>query len=51
MNQFNRTLRCQQSIPNLYLAFLIYITFAVLFVQFFVNTYLTEKKTKKAKIQ
>lgn len=34
---------------NLYLAFLIYITFAILFVQFFVNTYL--KKPEKSKTQ
>ncbi len=35
---------------NLYLAFLIYITFAILFVQFFLNAYYFKKKpsTKKA---
>jgi len=44
-----RNIPCQQSMANLYLAFLIYITFAVLFVQFFVDTYV--KKSKKAKIQ
>ncbi|KAI6177138.1 Elongation of very long chain fatty acids protein [Aphelenchoides bicaudatus] len=42
---------CQQSMANLYLAFLIYITFAVLFVQFFVNAYFTDKKPKKTKTQ
>ncbi|KAL3106936.1 hypothetical protein niasHT_020039 [Heterodera trifolii] len=40
-------IRCQQSTANLYLAFTIYITFAVLFVQFFVNAYLRKEKEKK----
>jgi len=35
---------CQQSYGNLALAFVIYITFAILFVQFFVNTYLRKKQ-------
>lgn len=37
---------CQQSIPNLYLAFIIYITFAILFVEFFVNAYFVKKNKK-----
>ncbi|GMR47021.1 hypothetical protein PMAYCL1PPCAC_17216, partial [Pristionchus mayeri] len=42
--------RCQQSLPNLYLGFLIYFTFAFLFIQFFVNRYIREqRKEKKAK--
>ncbi|CAI5446123.1 unnamed protein product [Caenorhabditis angaria] len=45
-------LPCQQSMANLYLAFVIYITFAFLFIQFFINTYIRNakknaKKTKK----
>jgi len=41
---------CQQSYGNLALAFVIYITFAILFVQFFVNTYRRKKqKTDKKK--
>uniref|UniRef100_A0A915E7T1 Elongation of very long chain fatty acids protein n=1 Tax=Ditylenchus dipsaci TaxID=166011 RepID=A0A915E7T1_9BILA len=40
--------RCQQSMANLYLAFVIYITFAVLFVQFFANAYLKNKKHAKS---
>ncbi|GMT18912.1 hypothetical protein PFISCL1PPCAC_10209, partial [Pristionchus fissidentatus] len=39
---------CQQSYPNLYLAFLIYFTFAVLFIQFFYNSYMV-KRSKKSK--
>uniref|UniRef100_A0A0K0FXQ2 Elongation of very long chain fatty acids protein n=1 Tax=Strongyloides venezuelensis TaxID=75913 RepID=A0A0K0FXQ2_STRVS len=35
---------CQQSIPNLYLAFFIYATFGVLFVKFFVETYFIKGK-------
>ncbi|CAI4227510.1 unnamed protein product [Auanema sp. JU1783] len=35
---------CQQSVSNLYLAFIIYFTFALLFIQFFYDTYLTKKK-------
>ncbi|GMR41594.1 hypothetical protein PMAYCL1PPCAC_11789 [Pristionchus mayeri] len=38
---------CQQSYPNLYLAFLIYFTFAVLFIQFFYNAYFARKKKSK----
>ncbi len=38
--------QCQQSYTNLYLSFIIYITFALLFVQFFIKSYIT--KTKKA---
>ncbi|CAD5217369.1 unnamed protein product [Bursaphelenchus okinawaensis] len=37
---------CQQSMANLYLAFLIYITFAVLFVEFYVNAYFKKGKKK-----
>ncbi|GMS88460.1 hypothetical protein PENTCL1PPCAC_10635 [Pristionchus entomophagus] len=40
---------CQQSYPNLYLAFLIYFTFAVLFIQFFYNAYFARKSAAKAK--
>ncbi|KAI6170144.1 Elongation of very long chain fatty acids protein [Aphelenchoides besseyi] len=32
---------CQQSFANIWLAFILYITFAILFVQFFVNAYIT----------
>lgn len=32
---------------NLYLAFTIYITFAVLFIQFFYKAYLVKRKGKK----
>jgi elongation of very long chain fatty acids protein 6 len=42
--------KCQQSMANLYLAFTIYITFAILFVQFFVDTYFKKSKSK-AKMQ
>ncbi|KAE9550096.1 hypothetical protein FO519_006688 [Halicephalobus sp. NKZ332] len=38
--------KCQQSMGNLYLAFTIYITFAVLFVQFFIDTYFKKEKKK-----
>ncbi|KAI3410092.1 hypothetical protein GPALN_006454 [Globodera pallida] len=38
---------CQQSVANLYLAFTIYITFAFLFVQFFVEAYLSKERKKK----
>uniref|UniRef100_A0A1I7SGP0 Elongation of very long chain fatty acids protein n=1 Tax=Bursaphelenchus xylophilus TaxID=6326 RepID=A0A1I7SGP0_BURXY len=40
---------CQQSMANLYLAFLIYITFAVLFVEFFVNAYLKKQERREKK--
>ncbi|CAD6187735.1 unnamed protein product [Caenorhabditis auriculariae] len=42
-------LPCQQSMANLYLAFIIYITFAVLFIQFFLKSYIfgSSKKQKK----
>uniref|UniRef100_A0A1I7X097 Elongation of very long chain fatty acids protein n=1 Tax=Heterorhabditis bacteriophora TaxID=37862 RepID=A0A1I7X097_HETBA len=39
--------RCQQSMANLYLAFTIYITFAVLFFHFFYKTYIAAPKPKK----
>ncbi|CAJ0565004.1 unnamed protein product, partial [Mesorhabditis spiculigera] len=44
-----RAWKCQQSTANLYLAFFLYATFAVLFVQFFCRTYLKprEKEAKK----
>lgn len=38
---------CQQSYPNLYLAFLIYFTFAVLFIQLFYNAYIARKNSAK----
>ncbi|CAD5224388.1 unnamed protein product [Bursaphelenchus okinawaensis] len=38
---------CQVSLPNLYLAFFIYVTFAGLFLQFFYGAYV--KRTKKVK--
>ena len=49
--KINNNFRCQQSMANLYLAFTIYITFAVLFVEFFVNTYFKNAKDKKTKVQ
>ncbi|VDD91954.1 unnamed protein product [Enterobius vermicularis] len=43
------TLPCQQSMGNLYLAFFLYTTFAVLFIQFFAKTYMMKaRKTTKA---
>ncbi|EGT33792.1 CBN-ELO-4 protein [Caenorhabditis brenneri] len=41
-------LPCQQSMANLYLAFVIYVTFAILFIQFFVKAYIV-KSAKKSK--
>ncbi|KHJ87702.1 GNS1/SUR4 family protein [Oesophagostomum dentatum] len=41
-------LPCQQSMVNLYLAFLIYATFAVLFVHFFYKAYIAKAKKSKA---
>ncbi|KAK6017697.1 GNS1/SUR4 family protein [Ostertagia ostertagi] len=35
-------LPCQQSMANLYLAFIIYVTFAVLFLQFFYKAYIAK---------
>lgn len=32
--------------PNLYLAFIIYATFAFLFIQFFLNAYILKKQRK-----
>ncbi|KAI1721121.1 GNS1/SUR4 family domain-containing protein [Ditylenchus destructor] len=43
--------RCQQSMGNLYLAFLIYITFAILFVQFFADAYLKKSSRKSSKTE
>ncbi|KAI6185048.1 Elongation of very long chain fatty acids protein [Aphelenchoides bicaudatus] len=42
---FRPDIPCQQSMSNLYLAFFLYLTFAILFVQFFVNAYI--KKINK----
>uniref|UniRef100_A0A1I7ZRE5 Elongation of very long chain fatty acids protein n=1 Tax=Steinernema glaseri TaxID=37863 RepID=A0A1I7ZRE5_9BILA len=39
---------CQQSMGNLYLAFIIYLTFALLFLQFFVNNYFRKASKPKA---
>ncbi|KAK6020859.1 GNS1/SUR4 family protein [Ostertagia ostertagi] len=39
--------RCQQSMANLYLAFIIYVTFAVLFLQFFYKAYIAKSKKSK----
>ncbi|KAK0419516.1 hypothetical protein QR680_014184 [Steinernema hermaphroditum] len=38
---------CQQSMGNLYLAFIIYATFALLFLQFFINNYLRKASKKR----
>ncbi|KAI6235119.1 Elongation of very long chain fatty acids protein [Aphelenchoides besseyi] len=38
---------CQQSMANLYLAFIIYATFAFLFIQYFINAYIVGKSGKK----
>ncbi|KAJ1373786.1 putative fatty acid elongation protein 4 [Parelaphostrongylus tenuis] len=38
---------CQQSMVNLYLAFIIYVTFAALFLHFFYQTYIVESKKSK----
>uniref|UniRef100_A0A7E4W977 Elongation of very long chain fatty acids protein n=1 Tax=Panagrellus redivivus TaxID=6233 RepID=A0A7E4W977_PANRE len=40
--------KCQQSMGNLYLAFTIYITFAILFVRFFIDAYIKKNKLKEA---
>uniref|UniRef100_A0A0N4ZF74 Elongation of very long chain fatty acids protein n=1 Tax=Parastrongyloides trichosuri TaxID=131310 RepID=A0A0N4ZF74_PARTI len=40
---------CQQSIPNLYLAFFIYATFGILFIKFFIDTYFIRGKNKNEK--
>ncbi|KAK5979669.1 Elongation of very long chain fatty acids protein [Trichostrongylus colubriformis] len=40
-------LPCQQSMVNLYLAFIIYVTFAVLFLQFFYKAYIAKSKKSK----
>uniref|UniRef100_A0A914DZV4 Elongation of very long chain fatty acids protein n=1 Tax=Acrobeloides nanus TaxID=290746 RepID=A0A914DZV4_9BILA len=39
--------KCQQSMANLYLAFFIYVTFAILFIQFFYGAYIKREKRKK----
>ncbi|GMR49336.1 hypothetical protein PMAYCL1PPCAC_19531, partial [Pristionchus mayeri] len=41
--------RCQQSLPNLYLGFFIYFTFAFLFIKFFVRRYMKSKREKEEK--
>ncbi|VDL86667.1 unnamed protein product [Nippostrongylus brasiliensis] len=41
-------LPCQQSMVNLYLAFIIYITFGILFLHFFYRAYLAKPKKQKA---
>ncbi|XGW18467.1 hypothetical protein V3C99_002801 [Haemonchus contortus] len=40
-------LPCQQSMVNLYLAFIIYVTFAVLFLQFFYKAYIAKSGKSK----
>ncbi|KAK6740867.1 hypothetical protein RB195_008988 [Necator americanus] len=42
------TLPCQQSMVNLYLAFVIYVTFAILFLHFFYKAYIAKSDKKKA---
>uniref|UniRef100_A0A0M3KCY8 Elongation of very long chain fatty acids protein n=1 Tax=Anisakis simplex TaxID=6269 RepID=A0A0M3KCY8_ANISI len=39
--------RCQQSMSNLLLAFILYVTFAILFVKFFIETYITRRRRKQ----
>ncbi|KAL6727652.1 hypothetical protein Aduo_009510 [Ancylostoma duodenale] len=41
-------LPCQQSMVNLYLAFIIYVTFAVLFTHFFYRAYIAKTRKSKA---
>uniref|UniRef100_A0A914DAS2 Elongation of very long chain fatty acids protein n=3 Tax=Acrobeloides nanus TaxID=290746 RepID=A0A914DAS2_9BILA len=36
--------RCHQSYTNLYLSFFIYVSYAILFIRFFINAYSTNKK-------
>ena len=43
--------RCQQSLANLCLAFAIYTSFALLFVQFFGRAYLSRGSISKPKSQ
>lgn len=38
---------CQQSMVNLYLAFIIYVTFAALFLHFFYRTYIVKSRKSK----
>uniref|UniRef100_A0A183U1T4 Elongation of very long chain fatty acids protein n=1 Tax=Toxocara canis TaxID=6265 RepID=A0A183U1T4_TOXCA len=45
--KIEQRLPCQQSMSNLCLAFIIYITFAVLFIQFFINSYMLRSKMIK----
>ena len=42
-------LPCQQSFENLYLAFIIYVTFAFLFIRFFVNAYIRSPRKQRVK--
>ncbi|TKR64076.1 hypothetical protein L596_024671 [Steinernema carpocapsae] len=47
----DNSLTCQQSMGNLYLAFIIYVTFALLFIQFFVNNYFRKSHKKLTKTE
>ncbi|CAJ0916800.1 unnamed protein product, partial [Mesorhabditis belari] len=47
----NTDWRCQQSMGNLYLAFVIYVTFGVLFAQFFYKAYLRPRNQKTKKLE
>jgi len=42
-------LPCQQSFENLYLAFLIYATFAFLFIRFFIKSYIRTPRKQRIK--
>ncbi|CAB3403317.1 unnamed protein product [Caenorhabditis bovis] len=44
-------LPCQQSMANLYLAFTIYVSFAILFIQFFINAYIVKSNKKKKPVK
>uniref|UniRef100_A0A1I7YEG4 Elongation of very long chain fatty acids protein n=1 Tax=Steinernema glaseri TaxID=37863 RepID=A0A1I7YEG4_9BILA len=43
--------KCQQSFGNLNLAFAIYLSFAFLFIRFFIQSYLLGSKAKKAEME